>query len=99
MKLAERRLDPAVFDLPVEKMRAGWYTDAYFNHARAALLEAGRHPRVLMQILQKNRKFVATQSSHCVARSDRVQQPLPNRYQEKIAHAVAQTIVDDFEII
>jgi len=22
------RLDPSVFDLPVETMRAGWYTDA-----------------------------------------------------------------------
>jgi len=58
MKLAERRLDPAVFDLPVEKMRAGWYTDAYFNHARAALLEAGRHPRVLMQIFQKKNAYL-----------------------------------------
>jgi nicotinate phosphoribosyltransferase len=47
------RLDPAVFDLPVEKMRAGWYTDAYFNHARATLLQDGRHPRVLMQVFQK----------------------------------------------
>ena len=32
-----KRLDPSVFDLPVEKMRAGWYTDAYFNHTREAL--------------------------------------------------------------
>ena len=37
------RLDPAIFDLPVEKMRAGWYTDAYFNHTRATLLR-GRPP-------------------------------------------------------
>ena len=44
----EERLDPEVFDLPVEKMRAGYYTDAYFNHARDALLEDGRHPRVVM---------------------------------------------------
>jgi nicotinate phosphoribosyltransferase len=58
VKLAERRLDPAVFDLPVEKMRAGWYTDAYFNHTRAALLEAGRHPRVLMQVFQKKHAFL-----------------------------------------
>jgi len=58
MKLAERRLDPAVFDLPVEKMRAGWYTDAYFNHTRAALLEAGRHPRVLMQVFQKKDAYL-----------------------------------------
>ena len=40
------RLAPELFDLPVEKMRAGWYTDAYFNHARATLLQDGRHPHV-----------------------------------------------------
>ena len=47
------RLPPEIFDLPVEKMREGYYTDAYFNHARAALLAAERHPRVLMQVFQK----------------------------------------------
>jgi nicotinate phosphoribosyltransferase len=47
------RLEPGIFDLPVEKMRAGWYTDAYFNHTRAALLEDGRHPQVVMQVFQK----------------------------------------------
>jgi len=47
------RLPPEIFDLPVEKMRAGWYTDAYFNHARDALLRDGRRPRVLMQVFQK----------------------------------------------
>jgi nicotinate phosphoribosyltransferase len=48
-----RRLAPDVFDLPVEKMRAGWYADAYFNHARDALLADGRHPRVVVQVFQK----------------------------------------------
>ena len=52
------RLPPEIFDLPVEKMRAGWYTDAYFNHARAALLRDGRHPHVLMQVFQKNRAWL-----------------------------------------
>ena len=40
------RLPPEIFDLPVEKMREGYYTDAYFNHARSALLADGRRPRV-----------------------------------------------------
>ena len=48
------RLPPEIFDLPVEKMRAGYYADAYFNHARATLLHDGRHPRVVMQVFQKN---------------------------------------------
>lgn len=47
------RLDPEVFDLPVAKIKDGYYTDAYFSHARSALLADGRHPRVLMQIFQK----------------------------------------------
>jgi nicotinate phosphoribosyltransferase len=47
------RLPPEIFDLPVEKMREGYYTDAYFTHARSALLEDGRRPRVLMQVFQK----------------------------------------------
>jgi nicotinate phosphoribosyltransferase len=52
------RLDPQIFDLPVEKMRAGWYTDAYFNHTRATLLEDGRHPNVVMQVFQKKHAFL-----------------------------------------
>jgi nicotinate phosphoribosyltransferase len=52
-KPRKERLAPEVFDLPVEKMRAGWYTDAYFNHARGTLLADGRHPRVLVQVFQK----------------------------------------------
>jgi len=52
------RLDPSIFDLPVEKMRAGWYTDAYFNHTRAALLEDGRHPSVVMQVFQKKNAYL-----------------------------------------
>jgi nicotinate phosphoribosyltransferase len=53
-----QRLSPEVFDLPVEKMRAGYYTDAYFNHARAVLLGDGRHPRVVMQVFQKNHSYL-----------------------------------------
>jgi nicotinate phosphoribosyltransferase len=49
----KKRLPPDIFDLPVEKMREGYYTDAYFNHARYTLLRDGRHPNVLMQVFQK----------------------------------------------
>jgi nicotinate phosphoribosyltransferase len=47
------RLSPHIFDLPVEKMREGYYTDAYFNYARDVLLADGRRPRVLMQVFQR----------------------------------------------
>ena len=57
-RTSSERLSPEVFDLPVEKMRAGYYTDAYFNHARDALLKDGRHPRVVMQVFQKKHAYV-----------------------------------------
>jgi nicotinate phosphoribosyltransferase len=52
------RLDPEVFDLPVEKMRDGYYTDAYFNHTRDTLLQDGRRPRVVMQVFQKKHAYL-----------------------------------------
>ena len=54
----KKRLPPEIFDLPVEKMREGYYTDAYFNHARDTLESDGRHPRVVMQVFQRNRAYV-----------------------------------------
>ena len=53
-----RRLPPEIFDLPVEKMREGYYTDAYFNHTRETLLRDGRHPRVVMQVFQRNQAML-----------------------------------------
>src|SRR5438128_2897188 len=61
MALRERtrdRLPPEIFDLPVEKMRAGYYTDAYFNHARSTLLADGRLPRVVMQVCHTNGAYL-----------------------------------------
>jgi nicotinate phosphoribosyltransferase len=56
--LTRKRLDPAVFELPVEKMRNGWYTDAYFNHTRSALLEIDAHPRVTIQVFCKKHAYL-----------------------------------------
>jgi nicotinate phosphoribosyltransferase len=53
-RVARDRLPPETFDLPVDKIRTGYYSDAYFNFAREALLADGRHPNVLMQVFQKN---------------------------------------------
>jgi nicotinate phosphoribosyltransferase len=50
---ARRRLDPAVFNLPTDKMRAGYYSDAYFNRVKEILERDGHHPRVLMQVFNK----------------------------------------------
>lgn len=54
----KRRLPPEIFDLPVEKMREGYYSDVYFNHARETLVRDGRHPLVLMQIFQKKQAIL-----------------------------------------
>jgi nicotinate phosphoribosyltransferase len=53
-----RRLSPAVFRLPVEKIRDGYYSDAYFNHAKALLEEDDHHPRVLMQVFQRKESIL-----------------------------------------
>jgi nicotinate phosphoribosyltransferase len=53
LRTTEARLPPEIFDLPVEKMREGYYTDAYFNRTRETLLADERHPRVVMQVFQK----------------------------------------------
>jgi nicotinate phosphoribosyltransferase len=49
----QERLRPEVFRLPVERIRDGYYSDAYFNSTRTLLLEGERRPRVLMQVFQK----------------------------------------------
>ena len=54
MGVTEReRLAPDVFRLPVEKIREGYYSDVYFNYAKATLELDGRHPRALMQVFQR----------------------------------------------
>ena len=44
------RLDPTVFDLPVESMRTGVYSDRYFVNTREVLKADGHSPEVLMQV-------------------------------------------------
>ena len=48
-----KRIDPALFSLPVEQIRAGMYSDAYSNSARAALRAEGREARVTWQLSVK----------------------------------------------
>ncbi len=47
------RLDPAIFRLPVERIREGYYSDAYFVHTKSLLEAEGHHPHVTMQVFQK----------------------------------------------
>jgi nicotinate phosphoribosyltransferase len=52
------RLKPSVFRLPVEAIRSGYYSDAYFNHTKALLEAQQRHPQVTMQVFQKHDRAV-----------------------------------------
>ena len=52
----------ATFRLPVERIREGYYSDAYFNFTKELLEAEGHHPRVTMQVFQKEQS---------VARRDR----------------------------
>lgn len=52
------RLDPSVFHLPVERMRAGYYSDKYFVRAREILLADGCSPRVMMQVFGKQHAYL-----------------------------------------
>ena len=52
------RLDPEVFNLPVAKMRAGYYSDKYFVRSRDILLAEGYRPRVTMQVFGKSWAFL-----------------------------------------
>jgi nicotinate phosphoribosyltransferase len=52
------RLSPAVFRLPVEKIRDGYYADAYFNYTKSLLEADGHHPHVVMQVFQRKESIL-----------------------------------------
>jgi nicotinate phosphoribosyltransferase len=54
-----KRLDPAAFNLPVEQIKQGHYTDAYFVRAREIVRQEGKAPKVLMQVTGKNEGWVS----------------------------------------
>jgi nicotinate phosphoribosyltransferase len=53
-----RRLPSEIFDLPVEKMREGYYSDAYFVFTKQVLERDAHHPRVLMQVFQRHQSVL-----------------------------------------
>lgn len=54
----KQRLDPAIFHLPAEKMREGYYSDKYFVRAREVLLKDRHRPRVTMQVFGKAHAYL-----------------------------------------
>lgn len=53
-----KRLDPAIFHLPVERMREGYYSDKYFVRTREVLLKDRHRPRVTMQVFGKAQGYL-----------------------------------------
>jgi nicotinate phosphoribosyltransferase len=45
-----KRLDPLVFDIPVKKIKSGWYSDKYFIRTKDILEKDSNHNHVLMQV-------------------------------------------------
>ena len=56
--MTRARLSPDTFQLPVEKMRSGYYSDAYFTLTRDVLDADDHHPRVLMQVFQREQSIL-----------------------------------------
>ncbi len=52
------RLSSAVFGLPIQRIREGYYSDQYFNLTKELLEAEDRHPRVLMQVFQKHESIL-----------------------------------------
>jgi nicotinate phosphoribosyltransferase len=53
-----RRLDPDIFRLPVDRIRGGYYSDAYFVYTQQLLESESYHPRVTMQVFQKRESLL-----------------------------------------
>jgi nicotinate phosphoribosyltransferase len=54
-----KRIDPAAFRLPVDEIKSGVYTDAYFTRAREVLRQEKRSPTVVMQFTGKDEGWVS----------------------------------------
>jgi nicotinate phosphoribosyltransferase len=52
------RVPPERFQLPVERIRDGYYSDRYFVRTREVLAGAGRNPHVTVQVFQKQAAWV-----------------------------------------
>jgi len=55
----KRRLDPSVFDLPVQEIRRGYRSAVYFWRTKRILEEDNKHARVTHQVFQKKENVVA----------------------------------------
>lgn len=59
MPRRRKRLDPALFRLPVDEIQKGLYTDKYFERTREILHADTHSPRVVMQVSAKTPGFLS----------------------------------------
>lgn len=57
--IEKKRLDPALFKVPVDKIRAGYYSDKYFTRVSEILRKDGHNPHVLYQFFTRVPAVVA----------------------------------------
>ena len=53
-----KRVAPKIFNLPVRKIKSGWYSDKYFNRTRQVLLKDNNHVDVMMQVFTRKDAIV-----------------------------------------
>ena len=51
--MSRERLSSAIFGLPIQRIREGYYSDQYFNLTKELLEREGHRPEVLVQVFQK----------------------------------------------
>ena len=50
----KQRQNPEIFRIPVDEIKNGFYSDSYFLRTREILNSDHHHPRVIMQVFQRN---------------------------------------------
>ncbi len=61
------RLSPETFRLPIEKIRAGYKSDVYFNRTKEILRQDKHNPKVTMQVFQKYDRAIICGADHALA--------------------------------
>ena len=57
-KMPRKRISPEKFNIPVELIKSGFYTDKYFIRTRKVLLAEGNHNKVIMQIFPRDNGYI-----------------------------------------
>ncbi|MBP2662425.1 MAG: pncB1 [Firmicutes bacterium] len=53
-----QRLSPDCFNLPIEQIKSGYFSDSYFLRTQEILDKDNHHPRVIMQVFQRQHAIV-----------------------------------------